>query len=215
MTTPASISSRVRTRPPAPSRGTWPSRARSFSCLTRRRIGAFAQPAAATSKPEPLGGSSRLSRQETILVEAAARIRCHMGLSQASKYERPLVFVVSKFDEWSHLISNDTEREPWRTQGNVTAVDVESVERRSSQVREILTRFSPEIVTAAESFARDVTFVAISSLGPGVQVDSYSGLAGIRPRDIRPYWAAVPLLYSLSRTIPALVPRMIRRQKSH
>jgi len=159
--------------------------------------------------------SSRLSRQEIILVEAADRIRRHTGLAQSSKYERPLVVVVSKFDEWSRLLGTDDDREPWRTQANVTAVDVERVESRSSRVRDILTRFSPEIVTAAESFARDITFVAVSSLGPSVQLDPYSGLAGVRPRDIRPYWAAVPLLYSLSRTMPALVPRMIRRLKSH
>jgi serine/threonine protein kinase len=158
--------------------------------------------------------SSRLSRQETILVEAAARVRRYMGLPEASKYERPVVIVVSKFDEWSHLMSTDDDSEPWRTQAHVTAVDVEKVETRSRQVREILSKFSPDIVTAAESFARDVTFVATSSLGQRVQLDPYSGLAGIRPGEIRPYWAAVPLLYSLSRTMPALVPRMIRRLKS-
>ena len=138
-----------------------------------------------------------------------------MGLSQTSKYERPLVIVVSKFDEWSHLLQADDDREPWRTQGNVTAVDVERIESRSDRVRELLERFSPEVVTAAESFARDITFVAVSSLGPHIEVDPHSGLAGVRPRNIRPHWTAVPLLYSLSRTMPGLVPRMIRRVKSH
>jgi len=158
--------------------------------------------------------SLRLSRQETILVEAAARVRRHMGLPQASKYERPLVVVISKFDEWSHLLGSPDDGDPWRTHANVTAVDVERVERRSIQVREILARFSPEIVTAAESFARDITFVPVSSLGPSVQIDPRSGLAAVRPSEIQPYWVAVPLLYSLSRTMPALVPRMIRRSKS-
>ncbi|MGO9915366.1 MAG: protein kinase domain-containing protein, partial [Isosphaeraceae bacterium] len=120
--------------------------------------------------------SSRLSRQETILVEAAARVRRHTGLSQASKFERPLLVVVSKFDEWSQLLGVDDDRDPWRTQGNVTAVEIERVENRSSRIRDILWRFAPEIVTAAESFAQDITFVAVSSLGPSIQLDPYSGL---------------------------------------
>ena len=52
---------------------------------------------------------SRLSRQETILNEAAARIRRHAGLSHGAKYDRPLVVVVTKFDEWSHLLGTGEE----------------------------------------------------------------------------------------------------------
>lgn len=157
--------------------------------------------------------AARLSRQETILSEAAARIRRHAGLSQNARFDRPVVVILSKLDEWAHLLGSDLADEPWRSQGNLTGVDVERIERRSTQLREMLAKHSPEIVTAVEAFARDVTYIAVSSLGPRVEADASSGLLGIRPRDIQPRWVTVPLLYSLSRILPALVPRLIRREK--
>ena len=157
--------------------------------------------------------AARLSRQETILNEAAARIRRHAGLSQKAKFERPLVVVLPKLDEWAYLLDADDEDEPWRSQGNLTGIDVERIERRSNQLRAILLMHCPEIVAAAQSFAKDVTYIAVSSLGAQVEIDAGSGLPGIRPRDIRPRWVTVPLLYAVSRVLPALVPRLIRRPK--
>ena len=74
-------------------------------------------------------------------------------------------------------------------------------------------KYCPETVAAAESFAKDITYIAVSSLGSQVELDPNSGLPGIRPRNIRPHWVTVPLLYSISRVLPALVPRLIRRAK--
>ena len=78
--------------------------------------------------------AARLSRQETILNEAAARIRRHAGLSHGSKYERPMIVILSKFDEWSHLL-DDGAGEPWKTQGNLTGVDIERIEQTSARLR--------------------------------------------------------------------------------
>ncbi len=163
------------------------------------------------------GGSTqraaRLSRQETILNEAVARIRRHTGLSQSSKFDRPLVMVLSKFDEWSHLLERD-DGEPWRTQGNLTGVDFERIEKRSKQLREILTQYCPETVVAAETFASDITYTAVSALGDQVESDVNTGLPGIQPKNIRPYWITVPLLYAVSRVLPALIPRLVRRPRT-
>jgi hypothetical protein len=156
--------------------------------------------------------AARLSRQETILNEAAARIRRHAGLSQGSKYERPLVVVVSKLDEWSHLLDLDNG-DPWRSKGNLTGVDVERIEWMSGRLRGLLLMYCPEIVTAAQTLANDITYIAVSSLGGHVEPDSASGLPGIRPRNIQPRWVTVPLLYAISRVLPALVPRLIRRAR--
>ena len=158
--------------------------------------------------------AARMSRQDTILNEAVTRIRRYAGLSQGVKYDKPLVVVVSKLDEWSHLLGPGDENDPWRAQGNMTGVDVEKIEQASSRVREILLKYCPEIVTAAETFAKDVTYVAVSSLGGEVELDFQSGLPGIRPKNIRPRWVVVPILYAISRVLPALVPRLIRRTKS-
>jgi hypothetical protein len=158
--------------------------------------------------------SARLSRQETILNEAALRVRRYSGLAQNALYDRPLVVVLSKFDEWSSLIDWADKGEPWKVHGTMTGVDVERIQRQSSTLRDILARHCPETVAAAEGFARDVTYIAVSSLGPKIEVDPQTGDAGIRPRDIQPTGVAVPLIYVLSRVLPRLIPRLIARTKS-
>ncbi len=75
--------------------------------------------------------AGRLSRQETILNEAAAQIRRHAGLSHTAANERPLVVVLSKLDEWNHLLDTESGGDPWRTQGNVTGVNMDRIEHLS------------------------------------------------------------------------------------
>ena len=48
--------------------------------------------------------AAKLSRQEPILQEAAARVRRHTGLKQTEKHNRPLIVIVTKCDAWLHLI---------------------------------------------------------------------------------------------------------------
>ncbi len=168
----------------------------------------------AACRSKEAGGSAqraaRLSRQETILNEAAARIRRHAGLSHGSKYERPMIVIVSKFDQWSHLLDPDAG-EPWKIQGNATGVDIERIEQTSVRLRQVLMQYCPETVAAAESFAKNITYIAVSSLGNQIELDPGTGLAGIRPKNIHPHWVTVPLLYALSRVQPALIPRLVRR----
>jgi len=153
----------------------------------------------------------RLSRQETLLTEAAARIRKLSGLSHHARYDRPVVVVLSKFDEWSHLCAPVASGEPWRKSGAVTGIDVELVEEQSRKFRQILSHHCPETVAAAESFATNVSYIAVSSLGDRMHADPKTGLSAIRPAEIQPYWVTVPLLYSLSRILPGLIPRLKRR----
>jgi hypothetical protein len=171
----------------------------------------------AVCRSTELGGTERragrVARQETILIEAAARVRRHSGLHHGSKFDRPMIIVLSKFDEWIHLLDPADDGEPWRSQGNLTGVDVGRIERRSSRLRDILLHYCPETVTAAEAFAQDITYIAVSSLGDRVTLDPGSGLPGIRPKDIQPRWVLVPLLYALSRILPALIPRLVRRSQ--
>lgn len=155
-----------------------------------------------------------MSRQETILTEAAARIRKLSGLSHHARYDRPTVVVLSKYDEWSHLCGPADDGEPWKKTGAVTGIDIEQVEQQSQSLRQILSQFCPETVAAAESFATNVTYIAVSSLGNHMQVDPETGLAAMRPAEIQPYWVTVPLLYSMSKILPGLIPRL-KRRNSH
>jgi len=65
---------------------------------------------------EKLGPASaaKMSRQEPILQEAAARIRRYVGLKQTDKHSRPLIVIVTKCDAWLHLTGEDPSHEPWK-----------------------------------------------------------------------------------------------------
>ena len=168
----------------------------------------------ASRSPLPVAPAGRLSRQETILNEAAARIRRHAGLPSTAPYDRPLIVVLSKLDEWNHLLDTDRGGDPWRTQANITGVDMDRIVHLSGLLRRILLHYCPETVAAAEAFARDVTYIAVSSLGPNIRRDPVSGLPAIRPAEIQPSWVTAPLLYAISRDSSRLIPRFVKRTKS-
>lgn len=160
----------------------------------------------------PTFASTRTSRQETVLLEAAARVRRYGGLSQHAKLDRPLIVVVTKADVWSSLLPDPGWSDPWKSRDSLSGLDLERIERRSSEVRALLLRLSPEVVTAAESFARHVVYVPVSALGHSPESHPETKNLAIRPRDIRPLWVTVPLLYGMCRWMPGLIPN--RRRKA-
>jgi hypothetical protein len=156
--------------------------------------------------------AGRTSRQELVLQEAASRIRRYTGLSQKQKHNRPLIVVVTKLDVWAHLLKDKNLEEPWVRSDWLFGVDLDRVEWRSREVRELLQRVCPEFVTAAESFAQSVTYVPVSALGNSpVAHPQTKGLA-VRPRNINPIGVTVPFLYGLSRVLPNLVSGYKRKQ---
>jgi hypothetical protein len=159
---------------------------------------------------EGAGGSNpalRTSRQEIILNEAASRVRRYGGLPTTARLDRPLIVVLTKCDEWAHLLDVTINAEPWaRYQGQMHALLNDSVRQRSDAIRRLMLKFRPEIVQAAEDFAKEVVFVAVSALGPELESLPYSATLGIRPSRIRPIGVAVPILHGLSRVLPGLVP---------
>ncbi len=158
-------------------------------------------------------GKGRMSRQQTILQEAAARIRRYTGLPLSERHPRPLIMVLTKVDQWSALLQDVDVSEPWRTFSGrpQAALDGDRIEQQSVRLRQMLMQFCPEVVNVAEAFAHDVFYIATSALGDRVEIDPATGLRGIRPQNIRPRWAAVPLLYALSRTLPGLITRYRRK----
>jgi hypothetical protein len=88
---------------------------------------------------------------------------------------------------------------------------MDRIEHLSELLRRILLHYCPETVAAIETFSRDVTYIAVSSLGPRIQLDPASGLPSIRPADIEPTWVTAPLLFCLARTASRLIPRFVRR----
>jgi len=141
------------------------------------------------------------SRQETILHELAHRVRKHSGLGQNERHKKPLIVVLTKFDAWSDLVEevpfglplrHHTATEDW------AALDVHLVESVSQKLRDLMWKFSPELVAAAESFSERVLFVPASSFGQVPQKDEQTGAVGISPDRIDPVWCEVPILWTLA-----------------
>ncbi len=149
------------------------------------------------------------TRQETILTEAALRIRRHAGLSAYQKYDRPLIILVGKSDIWAPLLKDDVETEPiWidpTGKRMLAAVDVARIEKVSQRLRALLLDIAPELVTVAEDFCTEVLYVPVSALGHAPQKnDGTAGLA-IKPKDVAPRWVTAPLLYSFAKYFTGLV----------
>lgn len=162
-----------------------------------------------THDPQMADGS-RTMRQETILLEAADRIRRYGGLAQGEQHSAPLIVVVTKYDTWSSLLGGmrlDLERVLRSSRNSpLWAVDTKAVEDVSGQVRAVLQRVSPEIVIAAEGFAKQVVYIPVSALGCGPEIDPKTRMLCVRPRDLRPAWVELPMIYALCRWMKGLIP---------
>lgn len=147
------------------------------------------------------------TRQDTILIEAIQRVRRFAGLRDDELHQRPLVIVVTKWDSWQKLIPELSTAPPYKGVKNsdLKALDLDRVGLASKKVGELLRRLTPELVSAAEGFARELIFVPVSATGRAPEVDPATGSLGIRPKDIQPYWVEVPMLYALSRFSGGLV----------
>ncbi len=169
-----------------------------------------------TSDPQ-MAGKGKTARQETILHEAAERIRRHTGLSQSEKHSRPLMVLVTKYDTWSSLLRPDGLPSPImsRRRDGKRALDVPKIEDVSAELRSLLLEHSPEIVSAAEGFAKEVIYLPVSALGCSPEQDPESDALLVRPRDIAPIWAEVPILYALCRWLRGMVPFRQRSQKKN
>ncbi len=158
------------------------------------------------SNDPQLAGGARSQRQETIFIEAAARIRRYTAMPANKKHDRPLVVIVPKLDAWESLLSAPVPAEPVAHHGSWSSVTVGPVEAVSARVRALLHETSPEFVAAVEDFCQHVVYIPVSALGhPPEEMSPESRLLGIRPRHIRPRWVTVPLLYAFAKWSTGLI----------
>ena len=156
-------------------------------------------------------------RQESLFHEMVDRVRRHAGLHQNQKYTRPLIIIVTKFDVWRQLLDLESLPCPWKhlSKQDTCALDMPVIESISNQVREMLWKFSPEMVSAAESFSKRVFYVPVSATGCSPEVDATTKVnKGFRPRDINPEWSEVPLLVALAKWGGGLIPYAKSAKKS-
>lgn len=160
-----------------------------------------------------LSGASKLQRQETILTEAALRVRRYASLSSTEKLDRPLLVLVSKSDVWAPLLADlDLTTEPLvETPGKIAALDVPRVEAVSARLRELMASVAPEFVAAAEDFCSHVLYIPVSALGSAPEHDAASNGLLVRPAKIKPRWVTVPILYAFAKWSSGLIPTSRRR----
>lgn len=175
----------------------------------------FRDEALGRSADPQMSTATKTFRQETILLEAADRVRRYAGVAQTGKHQKPLIVVVTKFDAWCSLIGQEPQSpqlpSPYGNTATGPALDLAKIEDVSRAVRLVLNEFSREFVAAAESFAEHVIYVPVSALGRGPEIDPRTGALCVRPREIQSLWVEMPLMYALGRwsggLIPAVKPR--------
>jgi hypothetical protein len=155
------------------------------------------------SKDPQLVGKAKSQRQETLLTEAAHRVRRYGNLPPNKKHDRPLVVLVSKSDVWGRMLGEDVTSEPLvlPSESNKyrhARFDIARVDDVSTKLRRLLLQWTPEVVTAAEDFCEHVVYIPVSALGASPEPLPEGGL-GVRPRDIHPHWVTVPILYMLTK----------------
>ena len=157
-----------------------------------------------------LGGSGTAVRQETVLAEAAARIRKHLGRSPKRLHDRPLVVILAKADAWIHNLPGvDLRTEPFnKADDGRLVLDRDRVKAVSKQCELFLDEHCPEFTGAARSFCADVVYLPVSATGCSPElVESESGrFYGVRPSNIQPQWVTVPLVYSINDILADMQP---------
>ncbi|MBP5641241.1 MAG: FHA domain-containing protein [Victivallales bacterium] len=148
-------------------------------------------------KDPQLDAHARVQRQEIILTEMINRIKKYSGLKATRKTAKTLLFIVAKFDVWRQMLKMDLPEEPWQWESelNTCAFDIDLVKNVSFQIRLMLQRICPEVVSIAESFTGDVVYLPNSALGHSPEINEETGMIGIRPADVSPWWVSVPMLY--------------------
>lgn len=167
-----------------------------------------------TSDPQ-MSDRARTYRQELVLLEAADRVRRHSGLAQGGRHSRPLIVIVTKYDAWRSLLPPkrqdlDTKQVLRQSENGLCAVHLDEVEDLSQEVRDVLVKYRREFVAAAEGFCQEVIYIPVSALGGPPTPDPNTGQLCVRPAEIRPIFAEVPLAYALARWMQGLVP-FVRR----
>lgn len=158
-------------------------------------------------------GDNRVSpiRQEAVFAETVKRIRAARRMYAHDRYDGLLVVVVTKCDVWRGLLpTNELDKDPVSTgvynYQEYSFLRTDSIERVSARVRAMLMKRTPEFVSDAESFAKEVVYIPVSATGVSPETDPETQRRGFRSKDVKPIWIVAPMLYALSRLTQGLVP---------
>lgn len=129
--------------------------------------------------------------QDVLLAELAAKAKRHMGNRGGRKLRQPLLFAVSKADLLRDRLPMDAE--VYRRDGDGRlALDVAALREVSDRTAQFLDEFVPDVSATARDVSDDVWFLPVSALGHNPMKD------GVRPCDIKPVWAELPVVFTLA-----------------
>ena len=153
-------------------------------------------------------------RQDTILNEANNKVKQQIGLSHNELHKKPLIVIVTKYDTWWTLLGEERLPDPWieNPEGGPDGIHIQSIHDVSQKVKDVLSEYAPEIVSSAESFCDEVIYIPVSATGCSPLFDEQGESVGVAPKDMRPMWVEVPLLYSLARWSEGVVPQIVSRR---
>ena len=105
---------------------------------------------------------------------------------------QPLIFGISKADMLRREL--DFGVEPYRQMPDGRwALDLEALERISRATEAFVESVAPETVLTARELAENVWFLPMSALGHNPMQE------GVRPADVKPIWAELPVVMVLVR----------------
>ena len=129
--------------------------------------------------------------QDVLLAELAAKAKKYMGNRSGRKLKQPLLFAISKADMLRNELPMNTELYRKNEQGRLS-LDVAALRSVSDQTAAFIDRLAPEVSGTARDIADDVWFLPVSSLGHNPMYE------GVRPCDIKPVWAELPMVFTLA-----------------
>jgi hypothetical protein len=139
-------------------------------------------------------------RQDTVLAEAAARIRRDTRLGAIERINKPLVMVLPKFDVWEGLLREYLPSAglrdllvEWKQHG-IRGLAEDAIEELSEGCKTMLRRICPDPLTAAEAVSKEVWCIPAAAVGRSVRMEA--GQFQVR-NPIDPQWAEIPLLLLL------------------
>ena len=150
----------------------------------------------------------KTSRQDSILLEAINRVRQKAGMREDEKIGATLVVLVTKWDAWKQLLPDISTDLPFgKVDHNREAIDEDLILKTSAKLRDLLRRTCPEMTSAAATVSSEVIYLPVSATGCQPEWDPQNKELRIRPRDMKPQWAEVGLIYLLARRFRGLIDR--------
>ena len=131
-------------------------------------------------------------RQDSLVVELAARIRRHLGNRSLAKLSCPFIFGVAKADLLREYLPLETDLYCLRNSG-FYCLNMDALREVSAATERVVCAIAPELVATVHDIADETWFLPVSSLGHNPMRE------GVRPCDIRPIWTELPVVLTLAK----------------